>query len=467
MQRLTKIVATLGPATKDVETLCPLISAGVDVVRINASHAGPDGIRELVKTVRACAKKSARPIAILLDLPGPKVRTGEFSKPVFLRPGNEILMRMGRGNGDEHVFFVDFPPLFQELKPGDPILLADGSVELSVVAVRAGELETRVVHGGVLRSHKGVNCPTVSLEGAAFTDHDRKSARVGVELGLHLFALSFVSSARDIVSAREFFAGLGVRPFLVSKIERGAAIQNLAEIIDASDGVMVARGDLAVETGLEGVGLLQKQIIDQALAAARPVITATQMMESMVDAPRPTRAEVMDVTNAVMDGTSAVMLSEETAIGKFPAEVVGFMDRICAKVEADRLFRPRMDPLMHTRSLHRTIVSLAATAAVEQPVSAILAPTASGNTARQLSAFHLPVPIIAPVTSPAVAAQLALSFGVQPVLVGEKLATDTQMQEFIHNTPAIPMGTVVVAATSPLGPDQPEFSLRLYEKIQA
>lgn len=465
MQRLTKIVATLGPATQDIKTLCPLITAGVDIVRINASHAGPDGIRELVKTVRTCIKQSGRPIAILLDLPGPKVRIGEFSRAVSLHPGDEILMRQGRGNGDEHAFYVDFPPLFKELRPGDPILLADGQVELSVIDVRTGELSTKVVHGGVLRSHKGVNCPTVGLTGVAFTDDDRKAAGVGIGLGLNIFALSFVSSAQDIVNAREFFAGLGSRPFLISKIERRAAIKNLAEIIDASDGVMVARGDLAIEVGLEGVGLLQKQIIHRALAAARPVITATQMMESMVDSPRPTRAEVTDVTNAVMDGTGAVMLSEETAVGRFPAEVIGFMDRICSRAEASEWFRPRVNPLQHTRSLHRTIVSLAATAAMEQPVVAVIAPTASGATARLLSALRLPVPVISPVTDPAVAEQLSLSFGVFPVLLKEKLTTDTQMQQFIRETPAISNGTVVVASTSPLGPDQPEFSIRLYEKL--
>ena len=454
----------MGPATDTLETLCPIILAGVDVIRINASHAGPDGIRELVEMVRTCAKDIGRPVAILLDLPGPKIRTGEFTRPARLRPGDKISMRPGREKGDEKIFSVDFLPIFQELQAGDPVLLADGSVELKVISNSVNQVDTIVVRGGVLRSHKGVNCPTVKLEGSAFTGRDREAARAGVETGVRLFALSFVSSATDIATAREFFAELGVNPFLVSKIERGTAIENLDEIIDASDGIMVARGDLAVETGLEGVGLLQKRIIGQSVSATKPVITATQMMESMVDAPRPTRAEVTDVTNAVMDGTSAVMLSEETAVGKFPSEVIGFMDRICKQVEAGRLIKPRLNPLLHTRSLHRTIVSLAATAAMEQPVSAIIAPTASGNTARQISAFHLPVPVIAPVTNKAVAEQLTLSFGVKPVLIKERLSTDSQTRSFIHERPEIPAGIIVMASTSPLGPDQPEFSLRLYEK---
>ncbi len=464
MQRLTKIVATIGPATDTMETLCPLIKAGVNVVRINASHAGLQQISELADLVGSCAKKLGLDTSVMLDLPGPKVRTGEFDRPVYLRPGHHIAMRMGQGRGDETGFFVDFAPLFRELKAGDPVLLADGSVELKVTANHGDHVDTQVVRGGVLRSHKGVNCPTVRLEGSAFTDRDREAARVGVQAGIHLFALSFVSSAADLAKARDFFAHMGVKPFLVSKIERGAAIQNLDEVIEASDGIMVARGDLAVETGLERVGLLQKQVIDAALAAARPVITATQMMESMVDAPRPTRAEVTDVTNAIMDGTSAVMLSEETAVGKFPKEVIGFMDRICREVESSRWFKPRVEPLKKTCSPHRTIVSLAATAVVEQPVTAVVAPTASGHTARLLSAFHLPVPVIAPVTNSDVASELNLCFGVHAVVLDHGLTTDSLMSAFIQQTDVIPRGIVVVSATSPMGPDQPEFSLRLYEK---
>jgi pyruvate kinase len=335
--RSTKLVCTIGPASAD--RLPELIEAGLDVARVNFSHGSPGEWAASVAAVRRAAESANRPVAILADLPGPKVRLGNFAADsVQLVEGARFVLRAQPGPGDQTGVDTSYPRLARDLQPGDRVLLADGAAELRVVAIAQDDVETEVVRGGVVRSHQGVNVPSERLSIGALTERDRQGAQVATELGVDYVAQSFVRRAGDVHALRRLL-GDGAPP-IVAKIETAAALRAIDEIIEASDALMVARGDLGVEMPFEEVPLLQKMLLRKALAAGRPTIVATQMLESMINAPRPTRAEASDVANAVLDGADAVMLSAETAVGAYPIEAAAAAVRIVEAVERGGIAAP-------------------------------------------------------------------------------------------------------------------------------
>lgn len=407
--RKTKIVATVGPSTTSEEVLERLLAI-VDVVRLNFSH----GTQETHAHVFACVKNMAahikKHVAVIGDLCGPKIRTGDLGQGILLTVGDEVvLVTEGSDDGDIPISHVQD---LSAVAPGDPVLLDDGFLALSALESRPNRLVCRVVTGGLLKSHKGVNFPRTCLLQSALTEKDRAAAYFGVDLGLDFFALSFVQRASDIHALR---AITGSTP-IIAKIERPVALNNIEEILDAADGIMVARGDLGVEQGFEFVPAIQKRLIREARLRAKPVITATQMLESMISNPTPTRAEVSDVANAVLDGTSAVMLSAETAVGAYPLQAVEMMDRILQTVERDPLFMDIPLALSPPVTDFMQAIAYAAVLSVEHlDVKRIVVFSNTGQTARELAKYHPPIPIVALTSHREVLARLALERGVLPI----------------------------------------------------
>ena len=338
-RRCTRIVATIGPVSSTPVMLSKLLRAGVDVVRLNFSHGNPEFFRRVVKDLRAVSKKLGKPVAIMQDLSGPKMRVGRVEADAIpLRVGHQLEIIEGRNArhvGNEACLQVDAAGSLRRLSKGQVLRLADGLLELRVTKRTKTGVQARVVTGGVLRSRQGVNIPGADLGVKALTRKDRIDLKLGLELGVDAVALSFVQDADDILRLRRLLAKYGKRPFLVAKIERAEALHNLNDILEVSSGVMVARGDLGVEIGPAKVPLVQKRIIREALARRRPVITATQMLESMIDRPSATRAEVSDVANAVLEGTDALMLSAETAVGKHGVAAVKTLVNVAVEAERD------------------------------------------------------------------------------------------------------------------------------------
>ncbi|PWK85745.1 pyruvate kinase [Fulvimonas soli] len=397
--RRTKIVATLGPATDAPGMLEKLVAAGVDVVRLNLSHGQPQDHRARAMAVREAAKAMGREVGVLADLQGPKIRIEKFADgPVELKPGDAFVLDCAPGAppGDAGRVGVSYHNLPNDVAAGDVLLLDDGLVALTVEAVVGAEVRCRVLVGGRLSDRKGLNRQGGGLSVSALSDKDRADIQLAAEIGADFLAVSFVRSAADMHEARRLLKEAGGNASLVSKIERADAIPVLGEIIDASDVVMVARGDLGVEIGDAELPGLQKKIIRESVQRNRAVITATQMLQSMVRSPIPTRAEVLDVANAVIDGTDAVMLSEETAAGAHPDKAVAAMARIC--LGAERQFEPKEDLASAGHRLDRTDQAIALAAmllAGELGVRAIVALTESGATAQWLSRYRSAVPIYA------------------------------------------------------------------------
>ncbi len=419
----TKIVVTVGPACRDVETLMRMMEAGMDAARLNASHADHEVLREEVLAVREASRMAGKDVAVILDLQGPKLRIGDFGEgSVVLREGGTFRLTTRTRPGDEEGVSVGLPWLPSALKPGDAILLDDGAIVLRVEEVAGEEVACRVLKGGTLSSRKGMNIPGVELPLPSLTEKDLYDLRLGLELGVDWVALSFVRSAKDVEALRRALGDLGGELPVVAKIEKREAVENLEEIVDAADGVMVARGDLGVEMPLEDVPLLQKRIIRAAARHGKPSITATQMLQSMIDSPTPTRAEVTDVANAVFDGTDAVMLSGETAVGKHPLRAVETMMRIVGKAEEEL---PYGAWLQERRGwigsgTVEAVCMAACELALQVGAAVIVAPTESGFTARQMSRFRPRQPILAPTPDIRVARRLALYWGVQPRLLEVK-----------------------------------------------
>jgi len=413
----TKIVCTLGPASRTREQIAALMEAGLDVARINFSHGTHEQHAETIRAVREVARAMHRPVAILGDLQGPRIRIGDLAEPIQLQPGTEIVL-VPEGHEKDAEIPVTYEDIANDVHVGDRVLVDDGLIELVVVDVRKPRVHARVVHGGPLKSHKGMNLPGVNVSAPSITDKDREDAAFAVQHELDYLALSFVRKAEDIAILR-WLIPKSMR--IVAKIEKDVALQNIVGILEASDGVMVARGDLGVELPFEEVPLAQKRIISLANELGRPVITATQMLESMITHPRPTRAEASDVANAILDGTDAVMLSAETAAGAFPRLAVEAMRRIITEVEQHPVQPAR---LRDERNGHATEVSTeqgiaAATVAIVRmlrtPVVVVF--TKSGFTARIVSSHRPGVPILALTDEPRTHRQLALVWGVIPVLV--------------------------------------------------
>lgn len=427
MQRKTKIVATLGPACDDLATLSQLFHAGVDVVRLNFSHGSAESHLARAQQVRQIAQQLQRPIAILCDCQGPKIRIGRFADhAVTLMNGAVFCLDAECRLGDAHNVGLDYADLPKEVQAGMLLLLDDGRIQLRVTSVQGAKIHCVVEHGGVLSNHKGINVQGGGLAAPALTAKDRADIVTAVALGADYVAISFVKDANDVHQARQLIQEAGGHAQVVAKIERAEAIPRLAEIIDASDAIMVARGDLGVEVGDAQVPGLQKQMIQLARARNKVVITATQMMESMITQPIPTRAEVSDVANAVLDGTDAVMLSAETAVGNYPLATVQAVHRVCvaaeqtampdtgaASVEAETIwqaqrhatFQPSLASITHT---DEAIAKAAMYIANLYTIKAIVTFTQSGNTARWLSRSPAKVPIIALSPYAEVCQQLAL-----------------------------------------------------------
>ncbi len=428
----TKIVATLGPTSEDPATLAALIDAGTDVVRLNLSHGPLDDHLARLDLVRRVAAERGRTVAVLADLPGPKIRCGSFPEGgVELLAGTTILLRPGEGPSDAVCIHVDYPTLLTDLTIGSRVQLGDGAVAMLVVAVDADAATARIETGGQANGRPGVHLSSETLRLPSPTERDLELADVVAAAGVEFIAVSFVRAASDLDRVREI---VGDRAQLVAKIETTAAVHHLPEILRATDAVMVARGDLGIDCPIEDVPHLQKDIVRRCVEAGIPVITATQMLESMITAPSPTRAEVSDVANAVFDGTDALMLSGETAIGRDPAAVVRTMARIAARAEseaayrqwADRLGRVQRDP---DRPLPFDAVTAALThaafqAAYDAKVSAILCCTRSGRTARAMARFRPAAKMVGLSPDIGIARSMALSWGVEPLQVDVYGSTD-------------------------------------------
>ena len=420
--RRTKIVATLGPATSTPERIAGLIRAGMNVARMNFSHGTHAEHAARIAMVRRAAAEAGKHIAILQDLQGPKIRTGslERGEPVELVAGAKFVITNQPCIGNVNRVSTTYKNLPSDVRPRDRILLSDGLIELVVTARNDTEIETEVVHGGRLKEHQGINLPGVRVSAPAATEKDIEDLYFGLEQGVDYVALSFVRKASDITQVKELIAKAGYNTPLIAKIERPEALDVLPEILSVADGIMVARGDLGVEMPPERVPLVQKQIIDAANRALIPVITATQVLESMIQNPRPTRAEASDVANAIIDGTDAVMLSGETAAGAYPIEAVQMMALIADAVEAsgntvNHNATPRW-AIPEVQSEARAIADAAATIVRSLPIRAIAVLTQSGSSARLVSHYRPPVPIIAFSPKPETARRTALYWGVTSLL---------------------------------------------------
>ena len=414
--RRTKIVATLGPASESPKMIRTLIDAGVDAVRLNFSYGDHETHGRLIDAVRESAAAAGRDLAILQDLQGPKMRVGDLrGGSVRLRTGAKVRLTSKPIVGTMTRISTTYDHLAEEVSSGDRILLDDGSIELIVDKVSRGEVNCEVVRGGTLKSRKGMNLPGVPIRTPAFTAKDRRDLRFGLERGIDSVALSFTRSAKDAEPVRRFMRDIGLSVPLLAKIEKPQALRNLDRVLRAFDGVMVARGDLGVEIGPEKVPAAQKRIIHRANALGKPVITATQMLESMTKNARPTQAEASDVANAVLDGTDAVMLSGETATGRYPEESIRVMDLIVR--EAESLVTAGAPHTSRKRSRGHSISHAAVELAKEVSAAAIVTPTRTGRSARILSALRPGVPIFALSEQEAVARGLSLFRGVIPVSV--------------------------------------------------
>jgi pyruvate kinase len=422
--RRAKIVATIGPASESEELLRRLMMAGMDVARINMSHGEREHHGEVIGRIRRVAGELNRPVAIMLDLSGPKIRTGKLRDGnVHLEGGAEVHITSEEILGDANRFSANYALLPREVKPGDRILISDGEIELQVTGTTDTEIRARVVHGGVLGEHKGINLPGAQVSIPSITEKDIVDLRFGIQHGIDIIAQSFVRSADDCRRAREMIKEFGGHAPLIAKIEKPEAVENFTDILKAADGVMVARGDLAVETSTEMVPVLQKKIIREALLAEKRIITATQMLQSMIENPRPTRAEASDVSNAILDGSDAVMLSGETAIGRYPVESVLIMDRIIRSTE--EMFTPATGVMMQTiygrrsGSYGRAVSEAAVFAAEEVGCRLIVVITQSGHMARRIASLRPRQRIIALTPSEQTRRQLAILWGVEPYSLDE------------------------------------------------
>jgi pyruvate kinase len=423
--RKTKIVATIGPASESPEMLARLVRAGLNVARLNFSHGDFASHGERIARLRAVERATGLRVAIMADLPGPKMRLGRIDpEPIELRADDRFILTSDDIVGTAERVSMSFARLPQVVKPGDRLFLNDGLVQLVVQGVTGPDVQCKVVVGGELRSRKGLNLPGIDLGISAFTEHDRACLEFALQNGVDAVSQSFVETAADIEAVRAAAQGLGKRPFIIAKIERAGALAHFDEILKVADGIMVARGDLGVEVPIEEIALTQKRLIAQANLAGKPVITATQMLESMVASRLPTRAEATDVANAILDGTDCVMLSGESAMGKYPVEAVAMLARIAASTEAHR-------PPARLRDLRAISFEHAPTTAAEGIAdvvehaletvrcAAVFVPTRGGSTARMISRFKPAVWIAALSRDAAVCQALAFSYGVWPVQLTE------------------------------------------------
>jgi pyruvate kinase len=417
----TKIVCTIGPASQSHEVMEQMILAGMNVARLNFSHGDFEGHKKVIEGLRSVAQSAGRRLAIMADLPGPKMRIGQMAiEPVELKPGDTFTLTTEDVVGDAGRASVAFAGLPQAVKPGNTLFLNDGLIQMEVAAVYGNEVVCRVVVGGELRSRKGLNLPGIDLGLSAFTEHDHDCLKFALQHGVDAISQSFVESAADMRAVRQAAAELGHTPFIIAKIERSRALDRIDEILEAADGIMIARGDLGVEIPIEQIPAVQKQLMRKANMLGKPVITATQMLESMTENRRPTRAEATDVANAILDGTDCVMLSGESAMGKYPVDAVAMLAKIAQAIEPHRPGYHVRDALLSIeRRAHVTtgdLISLSVESALQRMnLAAVVVPSRSGATVRSLARLRLPVWITAVSGSEATCQGLQFSYGVFPV----------------------------------------------------
>jgi len=456
----TKIVATIGPASNSPEILESLIRAGMNIARLNFSHGNFEQHAEVIKHIRKASKAAGRRVAIMADLPGPKMRLGTIQPdPIQLVSGDTFTLTSEDITGSSRRVSMSFEPLPRVVKPGDRLFLNDGLVQLLVDQVEGKEVRCTVAVGGELRSRKGLNLPGINLGISAFTDQDRKCLEFALACGVDAVSQSFVESSADIEMVRAAAAGLGKTPFIIAKIERYESITHFDEILAATDGIMVARGDLGVEVPIHEMAILQKQLIAKANLAGKPVITATQMLESMTSSRLPTRAEATDVANAILDGTDCVMLSGESATGKFPEESVAMLAKIAAFTE---VHRPR-GSLALQQEMGEILVNpkamLVERALEVAPCDAVLVPTRDGTTARAVARWRAPVWVVAAGPEPAAMQGLAFSYGVHPVDLEEEPGNWRDYARRLLLELGLPCKRVLLVAGP--SPQNPEANQRL------
>ncbi len=433
--RKTKIVCTIGPASDDLKTLKGLLLSGMNVARLNFSHGTHEEHARRIAMIRRAAEETEKNVALMLDTKGPEIRLGFFKEePVYLEQGARVTLTTEEIKGNRERIPVTYGGLPRDVRKGDTILLDDGLIELEVLSALAREILCRVVNGGEITSQKGVNVPGAALNLPALTDKDIEDIKFGIEHNFDFLAASFVRKAADVLDIRRVLEESGAQIDIISKIENREAVQNLEEIIKVSDGVMVARGDLGVEIPVEEVPLVQKTIIKLCNRAGKPVVTATQMLESMLHKPRPTRAEASDVANAIFDGTDAVMLSGETAAGKYPLEAVRTMARIAERAEAALQYGEILGEkrCVSQRTVTDAISYASCATAQDLGAAAIITSTESGHTARMVSKYRPQAPVVAVTPHAGVMRKLALTWGVQPLLAASKRNTDEMMSTAVE-----------------------------------
>jgi len=469
MSRRAKIVCTLGPATSSPEQIRALVDAGMDVARLNLSHGTREEHAALYRVVRETSDATGRAVGILVDLQGPKIRLGRFARgSVRLETGAEFVITTETIDGDWKRASTDYPMLARDVKPGDALLIDDGLVKLEVIASDDRDVRCRVVEGGTVSDHKGINLPGVRVSAPALTEKDRDDLRFALTLRADLIALSFVRSAADVAAVHAEMDKSGARLPVIAKLEKPEAVANLEDIVVAFDGLMVARGDLGVEIPLEQVPLVQKRAIRLAREHARPVIVATQMLESMIHHSRPTRAEASDVANAALDGADALMLSAETSVGEYATTAAATMARLIEAAEGQGLSHLSGVDL-HPAHTPDAIALAAVRVAEHIGACALVAFTQSGQTARRVASHRQRIPLLAFTTEPAVRSQLALAWGVETFVVPWVADTDAMIDQVNRALLALgrwPVGSaVVVVAGTPPGASGSTNMLRVHRLV--
>lgn len=417
----TKIVCTIGPASATPEIMANLIRAGMNVARLNFSHGDFPSHKKIIGNLREAARSVGKPVAIMADLSGPKIRIGKLAQePIELQADHRVILSTEDFVGDAARISVSFSRLPQAVRPGDMLFLNDGYIQLEVKELKGKETACNVVVGGELRSRQGLNMPGINLGISAFTEKDHRCLKFALENGVDAVSQSFVEAVSDIHAVREAAESFGHHPFIIAKIERSGVLQHMEEILEAADGIMIARGDLGVEMSIEDLPGIQKDLVRKANLIGKPVITATQMIESMTNNRRPTRAEATDVANAILDGSDCVMLSGESAIGKYPVEAVAVLARIAAAIESRRTAQPVRDAIRPAGkdaavSLHDVIALGVETASRHASPAVVIVPTRSGATARSIARFRLPMWITAVSALKSTCQNLQFSYGIQPV----------------------------------------------------
>ncbi len=456
--RKTKVVATVGPASQPPQVIEELLKAGVDVVRLNFSHGERNLHGQVIRDVRAASRRLSRPVSILMDLQGPKIRVGRLCKPsIELKKGDTLLISAEDLDGDERMISTTYSDLYKDVKAGDRILMDDGLIEAKVRGISGKVVECEVVYGGILKEHKGMNLPGVNVSAPSLTDKDMEDLSFGIGQEVDYIALSFVRRRADIVDLKSRIKDRGADIPVIAKIEKAEAVEDLDAILDEADGIMIARGDLGVELSAEVIPILQKKLISKANEAGKIVITATQMLESMIENARPTRAEASDVANAVFDGTDALMLSGETAVGKYPVRAVEMMVRIAAEAEEAALSQKhllrRKKP--QAGSFAQAVAFAAVAASSEVNSRAIAVFTQTGDTARILSKLRPATRVVAFTPLEPTWRRLSLVWGVEPFMLEFGSHTDEMIcrgeAALLDNGVAVLGDTIVIVSGTKVG----------------